>query len=39
LQKNQTIKNNKYLKSSFVDLDGWQNGWFWFGLVWFGMSF
>jgi hypothetical protein len=26
-----------WIKSSFVDLDGWQNGWFWFGLVWFGL--
>jgi hypothetical protein len=23
-----------WIKSSFVDLDGWQNGWFWF--VWSG---
>ena len=23
-----------WIKSSFVDLDGWQNGWFWF--VWGG---
>jgi hypothetical protein len=21
-----------WIKSSFVDLDGWKNGWFWFGL-------
>ncbi len=20
-----------WIKSSFVDLDGWENGWFWFG--------
>jgi hypothetical protein len=24
------------MKSSFVDLDGWQNGGF--GLVWFGLG-
>ncbi|CAC9509772.1 hypothetical protein BPUTSESOX_148 [uncultured Gammaproteobacteria bacterium] len=24
-----------WIKSSFVDLDGWKNGWFWFGLGWF----
>ncbi|CAC9498091.1 hypothetical protein [uncultured Gammaproteobacteria bacterium] len=24
-----------WIKSSFVDLDGWENGWFWFGLEWF----
>ncbi|VVM22132.1 hypothetical protein BSPWISOXPB_6730 [uncultured Gammaproteobacteria bacterium] len=23
-----------WIKSSFVDLDGWKNGWFWF--VWSG---
>ncbi|CAC9510188.1 hypothetical protein [uncultured Gammaproteobacteria bacterium] len=23
-------KKINYIKSSFVDLDGWQNGWFWF---------
>ncbi|CAC9540021.1 hypothetical protein [uncultured Gammaproteobacteria bacterium] len=28
-----------WIKSSFVDLDGWQNGWFWFGLVWLGWVF
>ncbi|VVH51465.1 hypothetical protein BPUTSESOX_479 [uncultured Gammaproteobacteria bacterium] len=25
---------NSLIKSSFVDLDGWKNGWFWF--VWNG---
>jgi hypothetical protein len=25
----------RWIKSSFVDLDGWKNGWFWFGLEWF----
>ncbi|CAC9519442.1 hypothetical protein [uncultured Gammaproteobacteria bacterium] len=23
-----------WIKSSFVDLDGWKNGGFWFGLGW-----
>jgi hypothetical protein len=25
-----------WIKSSFVNLDGWKNGWFWF--VWSGMT-
>jgi hypothetical protein len=25
-----------WIKSSFVDLDGWKNGWFWF--VWSGQG-
>jgi hypothetical protein len=29
-------KKINYIKSSFVDLDGWKNG---VVLVWFGMSF
>jgi hypothetical protein len=25
-----------WIKSNFVDLDGWKNGWFWF--VWSGLN-
>ncbi|VVH50390.1 hypothetical protein BPUTSESOX_1599 [uncultured Gammaproteobacteria bacterium] len=28
-----------WIKSSFVDLDGWENGWFWFGVVFKGRLF